>query len=461
MQSHPSLSPKYWITIAVITVAVLIGGYGLVRGFSAGTAVDQGDPGADDDPSDVVVVQVVSPKPGGMDRTTSQPCSVLAYESVPLYAAVSGYLKTLNVDIGSVVKKGQTLAVIDVPELVLQKKLNEAAVKRAGKKVNQMHALKKVYQADLKAAQAAVKQAGAFKKTTEAMLSYHSKRFDRLFQLGKKGVVDAGVVDEAQERYEAAQEAVNTATESINAAEAREAAATAKILQADADVEEALAAVEVAEAEKDKTQQMVDYATIPAPIDGVVTQRSVFEKHFIRAATINANQPPLLTVERTDKVRVVVMVPDRDILYADVGDEATIEVDAIPGMVFKAPIARIASAEDVKSRTMKVEIDLDNPTGKLRQGMYGKVTIILEKSVNVLALPASCIVKRIENTNKAQVYVVKNNQAMLTTVTLVGESGSKVGVVGLKATDNVIANPSAVSANGMKVTTAPLKESKG
>jgi HlyD family secretion protein len=461
MRNQPSLSPKFWTICALIMVAVLIGGYRLVHGFSAGTIAEQGDGGGDDEPSDIVVVQVVSPKPGGMDRTTTQPGSVLAYESVPLYAAVSGYLKTLNVDIGSVVKKGQVLAVIDVPELVLQKKLNVASVKRAGKKVDQMHALKKVYQADLKAAKAAIKQAGAFKKTTEAMLSYHGKRFKRLFELGKTGVVDAGVVDEAQERFEAANEAVNTAIESINTAEAREAAVIAKILQADADVEEALAAVEVAEAERDKTQQLVDYATILAPLDGVVTQRSVFEKHFIRAATLNANQPPLLTVERTDKVRVVVMVPDRDILYADVGDEAAIEIDAIPGMVFKAPISRIASSEDVKSRTMKVEIDLDNPTGKLRQGMYGKVTIILEKSVNVLALPASCIAKKIENSNKAYVYVVKNNQAMLTVVTLVGESGSNVGVVGLKATDDVIINPLVVTANGMKVTTTPLKKSKG
>src|SRR5262249_53448780 len=63
-----------------------------------------------------IMVEVLKPQVGGMDRTTTQPGTVLAYESVPLYAAVSGYLKTLTVDIGARVTEGQVLAEIDVPE---------------------------------------------------------------------------------------------------------------------------------------------------------------------------------------------------------------------------------------------------------------------------------------------------------------------------------------------------------
>jgi RND family efflux transporter MFP subunit len=442
---------KYW-SVGALVVAVLAvgGGYGLMHKYSGGSgshASDQ-DQGNDDHP-DIVTVQVVSPQLGGMDRTTTQPGTVIAEESVPLYAAVSGYLKKLNVDIGSLVKKDQVLAVIDVPELDFQLKWNKAAVKRAEKKVDQMRALKKVYEADLTAAKAAVKQACAAAKTTETLLTYHKMRFDRLAKLGERGTIDAGVVDEAQQRYEAAVEAVNAATEATNAAEARKNSVAAKVEQGQADIDESLAAVEVAEAERDKTQELVNYATIKAPFDGVITQRSVFEKHFIRAATINANQPPLLTVDRTDKVRIVVMIPDRDILYTDVGDEARIEIDAWPGHVFKAPIARFTRSEDAKSRTMRVEIDMDNPNGKLCQGMYGKVTITLEKSANVLALPSSCVFNRTDN--KGQVYVVRDRHAALTTVTVIGESGYNVGVVGLKATDQVITNPQVVPVSGVEV----------
>src|SRR5262249_14729183 len=156
----------------------------------------------------------------------------------------------------------------------------------------------------------------------------------------------------------------------------------AKIELGDADVEEALAVVKVAEAERQKTEEQLKYATLRAPFDGVISQRSVFAKHFIRAATLSSTQPPLLTVERIDTMRIVVMVPDRDIPYTDVGDEATVEIDAMPGKVFKATIARIASSEDAQTRLMRVEIDLPNPTGKICQGMYGKVTIVLDKGVN-------------------------------------------------------------------------------
>jgi RND family efflux transporter MFP subunit len=454
----------YWIPVAVVALGILIGGgYHLFYGFSSASAGSGDDGEPEPENPEVPIVQVVHPQPGGMDRTTTQPGTVIAYESVPIYAAVPGYLKKLNVDIGSQVKKGDVLAVIDVPELVLQKKLNDAAVKRSEKKVGQVQALKKVYEADLVAAKAQVKQARAAAKTAETMLTFHKHRFERLYPLGEKGTVDAGVVDEAQQRYEAAQENVNAAVETVNAAIARETAASAKILQAEADIEEAQAAVEVAEAERDKTQQLVDYATIVAPFDGKITQRSVFEKHFIRAATNNSVLPPLLTVERTDKVRVVVMVPDRDTVYTDVGDEATIEIDAIPGTVFKAPIARKAEAEDPKSRSMKVEIDLDNPPpGRLRSGMYGKVTIILEKEINVLALPASCIFGMNEYKSKGQVYVVRKNRAVLIQVAIVGESGSNLGIVGLKSTDEVILNPSLVPSGGMEVTVArPQKTGKG
>ena len=99
----------------------------------------------------------------------------IAYESVPLFAAVSGYLKTLKVDIGSHVHAGDVLAEIDVPELVQQLARNRAAVDQAKAKVAQMRAHKKVAEAEVSASKASVKQAEAAAKSAKAWLRFREK----------------------------------------------------------------------------------------------------------------------------------------------------------------------------------------------------------------------------------------------------------------------------------------------
>src|SRR5262249_20141029 len=145
------------------------------------------------------------------------------------------------------------------------------------------------------------------------------------------------------------------------------------------------------------------------PYDGVVTQRNFFPGDFVKAATQGASQLPLLTVERTDKMRVVVQIPDRDVPYTDPGDEAVVEIDALPGEAFKGAVARIADAEDPQTRLMRVEIDLDNPKGKIHQGMYGRVSILLDKCANLLSVPSSSLVGKSDG-GKGTVFVVRDGR---------------------------------------------------
>jgi multidrug efflux pump subunit AcrA (membrane-fusion protein) len=110
---------------------------------------------------------------------------------------------------------------------------------------------------------------------------------------------------------------------------------------------------------------------------------------------------------------------------------------------------------------MRVEIDLPNTSGKLRHGMYGRVTITLEKAVNVFALPPSCVINRTDK-GKGQVYVVRNNRAQTTSVTIVGENEVYIGVRGLNLNDEVVVNPQPGLINGTLVTVnIPKKKSKG
>src|SRR5262249_42463255 len=146
--------------------------------------------------------------------------------------------------------------------------------------------------------------------SAEAWSKYRTTQYGRMRRLFAVKGIEEKLVDEAKERYEAALEAVRSAHAAHVTAKAQVQAARARILQAQADVGEAEAQVLVAQAEVDKAQQQVDFATITSPYDGVVTFRGPQKGTFVRAGTLGGNDPPLLIVDRIDRVRVVAQVPD-------------------------------------------------------------------------------------------------------------------------------------------------------
>jgi RND family efflux transporter MFP subunit len=407
-----------------------------------------------------VRVEVIHPQKGGMDRTTVQPGSVQAYESAQLYAEVSGYLKSQTVDIGDRVKKGQVLAEVDVPDLEVQVRRHQAAVDQANAHVKVANARVASARADLEVANAAVVKAEATAKSAKAMRTFREIQLRRMQELFALKSIDERLVDEKHEQADAAIEAERAARAAILTAEAQVKAEKAKIEQAEADVFDAKAAVEVAQAELVKAQVMVRFATIVSPLDGVVTRRNFFPGDFVRGAKEGGSQVPLLTVERTDRMRVVVQIPDRDVPYADPGDPAAVEIDALPGRKFPAKVSRIASSEDPQTRLMRVEIDLPNPTGKIRRGMYGRVTILLEPSADVFSIPPSCLVGKTED-GKGHVFVVRDGQAHRAPVHIGPDNGLRVGILaGITADDDIILNPPHSLQDGASVLASSAKPSK-
>jgi HlyD family secretion protein len=410
------------------------------------------------EPTNEVRVEVIRPRKGATDRTTSQPGSVQAFESVHLYSGVSGYLKTQTVDIGDRVKKGQVLAAVDVPDLQKQVQRAKAGLSQARARVKQMAAHVDSAKAELDAARTTIPQTEAVAKSKAAELRFRQKQLERMRDLFTLKSIDERLVDEKTEQRDAAREAEIGAKEAVFSAKARVAASQAKVVGAEADLDESKAEVEVAQAELEKAEVMVTFATIPAPFDGVVTARNHFVGDYIRAAREGASQVPLLTVQRTDLFRVVVQIPDRDVPYADVGDPAIVEIDAMPGQAFPSKISRLADSEDPQTRLMHIEIDLPNPTRKIRHGMYGRVTILLEKS-NSLAIPSSCMVGKTQE-GKASVYVVREGKAQLTPVQVGADNGLQVAIIaGLSPDSTVILHPSNAISNGTPVASVPERKS--
>jgi len=398
-----------------------------------------------------IKVDVVKPSVGGMDRTSVQPGSIHAYEAAELFAKVSGYLKKLNVDIGDQVKAGQFLAEIDSPELHRDVDRGKAAVEKANAQVGQMKAHIVAAEADLNAAKTAITRAEAGVKRDQAAYHFRDKQLKRFQELVEAKSVDERLVDEKEDLRLAAHAAVEASEASLDESHAQVASAAAKVEQAKADLVDAQAEVDVAKANLAKAEVFADYTRIVAPYDGVITTRGFHRGDFIRAADQNA-VVSLFTVERTDIVRLVVYVPDNDVPFTHPGDDTVTTIDALPGHQFSAKVSRIAFSEDKKTKTMRTEIDLENPQNLLRNGMYGKTRLLLEKGAsNALTVPSSAISGSIKN-GKGTIFVARDGVARKQTVTVSNDNGVLTEITeGLNAKDLVIVGNNNSIADGRPV----------
>ncbi len=155
---------------------------------------------------------------------------------------------------------------------------------------------------------------------------------------------------------------------------------------------EAQSRLATARAGQAEIEAELEYATIEAPFDGVVTSRTIDPGDMVyQASSPKGGDQPLLRVAKVDVVRVKVYVPERDTAWADIGDPATVTFEALAGRSFEGRIARVAEALDPQTRTMLVEIDLPNGDGRIRPGYYGQARLVLERRVQAPALPAAAI----------------------------------------------------------------------
>ena len=407
--------------------------------------------GADEQPgsASTIRVETVHPQPGGIERTATQPGTVIAFESARLFAKLPGYLKSQNVDIGSHVHSGEVLAEIEAPELIKEVDQKKAALEQTKAQFAQMQAHVATALADQKSAEAAIEQAAADVDKTKYYAKFREKQYTRINDLFKLKSVDERLVDEKLDEFEAAQAAERLAVAGMSSAKALAAAAAARVDQAHADVADAKAKIDIAEAELEKAKVLASYLQIVSPYDGVITERNFFPGDFIRSA--DQSQMPLLAVDRTDKMRVVVQVADTDVPYVHVGNEATMRIPALPGIEFKGKVSRLADAQDRETRTMRVEVDLSNHDNLLRAEMFGRTIIHLASLAKAVQIPSSCLVGDASQ-GEGKVYVVRDGVAHLEDVEIGRDDGLHVEVVGgLNIGDVVVAQPGTTLFDGAQV----------
>lgn len=399
-------------------------------------------------------VEVTSPKRGGMEMTTRQPGTVRAFEYAELYAKVSGYVKDLKVDRGSRVKKGDLLISIYAPELEAAVEQARAALVRASASVKQAEARVATAEETIKAKIAHQEETVAVLHAATAQREYREKAFKRISDLVARKAVEERLRDEEEDRQEAARASEYAAKSGVETAKAQVAEARAFLSQAKADLDGALADVSVAKANLDEKTTWESYTQIRSPYEGVVISRgeAVHPGAFVQSAEKGMTEP-MLIVARDDTMRTVIPVPDRDVPYCDLGDPAVVKVDALNDREFKGVVSRIAESEDVNDRTMRVEVDLPNPQRVLRDGMFGRAEIILQKSTPHLTVPSTAVLDR-DSEGKGAVQVVRDGKLYHQPVVIGRDNGTIAEIVqGLDESAMVVIKPDVALTDGTEVQT--------
>jgi RNA polymerase sigma factor (sigma-70 family) len=402
------------------------------------------------------VVHVVKPQPGGLERVTTQPCQVEAFAKVDITAAVSGRLKAQAVDLGDVVKKGQLLAEIDAPLLDLEEKQATAAVQQARAAVHEAEARIAIARAGVGAAEHAVVQKEAEVEPARAALSFREQQLTRMEDLFKQKSIEERVVEERRDQMLAARGQASAAAAAVKTAQAELEIQKSKVVQAEAGLQTARADLDAAGVTLEKAQYTRGLARIVSPVDGVITRRNFSEGQHVQQGGLGS-AVALLTVQRTDRLRVVTAVPDRDVPSVHPGLRVGLTLDALPGVSFAdAKVSRIGFAEDPATHTMRVEIDVPNPTQQLRPGMYGTATLHLGPGpADALRLPASALVRKGPGEPGA-VYVVRDGKAHRTPVQVGTSNGKEMEVLsGLKPDDLVVTDP-----DGLRGDVVPVKRTE-
>jgi RND family efflux transporter MFP subunit len=259
------------------------------------------------------------------------------------------------------------------------------------------------------------------------------------------------VVDEQESKVAAATSHVTAAKAAVQTSKAELEVKQGKVAQAEAGVATARANTEAAVIELEKARYTLSQTKITAPFDGVVTHRNVAPGQYLRGGAA-ANQPPVLTIQGTDRLRFVVDVTETAAEGLEPGVPADLQFagESLDGL----KVSRVGFAVEPTNGTIRVEIDVPNPKQKLRPGMWGRVNFHIKPTANALRLPRSCLV--VAQGGRYAVYVVRDGKAHRTLVK-VGNLGEKDAEVlsGLKPTDLVVHNPEKLKGDDVAVEVKP------
>jgi HlyD family secretion protein len=353
--------------------------------------------------ADPLSVRLTRPQVRTIVRVVGQPSFVEAYERTSVFPKMTAYIEKWNVDIGDKVKRGDVLASLYVPELREDWQTKKETVKLDEERVELKKRIVEVAKADVEAAAARLKEAKEILDQYKAQVARWDSEVVRLKREVKGGVVDPQVLLESENQLRSTKAAEAAARATIEKAAAELLSKKAAKLQADVDVRVASADLKVAESEAKRLEALVGYLVLPAPFDGIVHVRNANTGDFVLPAngdptamphgphtSLNGTAAPVYVVDRIDIVRIFVDIPEHDANFVQKGTKAKVQIRGFRDRWLPATVERTAWALNVKSRTLRAEIDLPNTDAKILPGMYAYAKVIIERP-NTWAVPVAAL----------------------------------------------------------------------
>ncbi len=373
-RNRPRVEIPNFIGFAMIGITAL-----LTVGLSSCSGGGNGKASA----AEAVTVGVTNVVKKTLSRQITLSSELVPFQEIDVYAKESGYVQKLNVDYGTHVKTGQTMATLEIPELQAQLEQDGAEIKNAMNQVSRAdHELQR-YNAQYNA------------------LHLEYTRLNQVFET-QPGIVAQQEVDDAQGKDLAASSQVDAGKAALEAAQSQLAASKAKLAH---------------------DQTLFDYSKITAPFAGVVTERYANLGTLVQAGTGSSTQAmPIVRLSQDDLFRLVIPVPESYVRYIHIGDQVDVHVPSL-NRTFPGKVARFSVDVREDTRTMHTEVDVPNPERVLMPGLYAEAELGLDQKDDVPTVPLQALTHQ---GNKTTVLVVNSR----------GEVEDRTVQVGLQTTSD-------------------------
>ncbi len=396
---------RLWVVVAVLLAIVLLAWRWTGRAPSE--ADDQNLPLAT---SGEAVAAVAHTERHSVGTTLTIAGEFKPFQDVDVHAKVAGYIKVIHVDVGDHVKAGQTLAVLEIPELAAELAGADAAVRRSKDEIRRA-------EGDLARSQSA-----------------HAAAHSAYVRLKQAADARAGLV----------------AQQEIDDSQAKDLEFEAQVSSSNATFSAAQQQLQVAEANQRQYAALSDYSRIVAPFSGVVTARYADTGALIAAGTSSSAQSlPVVRLAEIAKLRLVLPIPESVAAQIHLGDPVKARVQAL-NQDFVGKVSRFADSLDRQTRTMETEIDFDNRDGHLIPGMYAETQLSLREKKDALTIPLEAVTR---NGDDATVLAVTPENIIEERHVKLGlEDSVRVEVLsGLTDKDRVVIGNRSQFRNGQKI----------
>jgi RND family efflux transporter MFP subunit len=275
---------------------------------------------------------------------------LVPFQEIDVYAKEAGFVKELLVDYGTHVRKGQLMAVLEIPELQAQLQQRKAAI---------------LAQQD---------QAARAKNQIAQVQAQHEVQHLQYNRLASVAKAQPGMV----------------AQQEVDDARGRDLSSESQVEAAQGLYESAVNQVAVTKAQLAEDQALFDYARITAPFDGVVTQRYANLGALMQAGTNSTQATPLVRLSEENLFRLVIPVPESYVRYIKVGQPVQVRVPSL-GVTVEGRVARFSVDVTDQTRTMHTEVDIPNKDNRLVPGLYAEAVLTPDQATHALVVPVQAL----------------------------------------------------------------------